>query len=106
MLKFFLLEFICDDFIIVYYQWTVKIIFLSKGVISLKTPTTFGTRFKELREERGLNQSDIAKELGVIKQAISNYEKNDREPEFADLVKIANYFNVSIDYLLGRINQR
>jgi transcriptional regulator with XRE-family HTH domain len=72
----------------------------------LKTPTTFGERFKQLREERGLNQPEIAKKLGVIKQTISNYENNNREPEFSDLVKIADFFQISIDYLLGRTDKR
>ena len=72
----------------------------------MKTPTTFGERFKQLREERGLTQPEIAKELGVIKQTISNYENNDREPEFSDLVKIADFFQISIDYLLGRTDKR
>ena len=68
----------------------------------MKSPTTFGTRFKELREEKGLTLEQVGKELGFIKQTISKYEKNESEPSYSDLVRIAKFFGVSIDYLLGK----
>jgi transcriptional regulator with XRE-family HTH domain len=77
-----------------------------KGVIHLKSPTTFGARFKELREEKGLTLEQVGKELGFIKQTISKYEKNENEPAYSDLVRIAKFFEVSIDYLLGRTDER
>lgn len=58
-------------------------------------------RLKELRKERGVTQEDLAKFLNVKRNAISRYETDDREPDHDVLIKIAQFFNVSIDYLLG-----
>ncbi len=57
-------------------------------------------KLKELREKKGAKQEDLAKYLGLTYQAYSHYEKGRREPSLDVLVKLANYFNVSIDYLL------
>lgn len=62
----------------------------------------FGDRLKELRENKQLKQSDLANDLGIGRTTLSHYELNNREPDFNTLEKIANYFDVSIDYLLGR----
>lgn len=72
----------------------------------MRIPTKFGTRFKELREEARLNQVQVAEALNIIKQTVSRYEKNQREPEYHDLIRIADFFNVSLDYLLGRTDER
>ena len=58
-------------------------------------------RFKEIRQEKNLSQTDIAKALGVTRQAISLYEKGDREPKLETWQKLADFFNVPVDYLLG-----
>ncbi|HEX3047211.1 MAG TPA: helix-turn-helix transcriptional regulator [Bacillota bacterium] len=64
-------------------------------------------RIKELREERGLTQEALSGDLGLSgKSAIANYEKGFRTPEYETLLKIADYFNVSTDYLLGRTDDR
>jgi DNA-binding XRE family transcriptional regulator len=63
--------------------------------------TKFGERFKQLREEANLTMEQLAASLGTKKQTISRYENNQREPEYATLIKIAQFFNVSTDYLLG-----
>lgn len=63
--------------------------------------TKFGERFKQLREEANLTMEQLAVSLGTKKQTISRYENNQREPEYATLIKIAQFFNVSTDYLLG-----
>ena len=55
---------------------------------------------KKLRLEKGLNQEDVAKYLGVTQQAYANYERGARQPDYAMLQKIADFFNVSIDYLI------
>lgn len=73
----------------------------SGGVINLILPTKFGERLKQLREEANLTMEQLAVSLGTKKQTISRYEKNQREPEYATLIKIAQFFNVSTDYLLG-----
>jgi transcriptional regulator with XRE-family HTH domain len=67
----------------------------------------FASRLKFLREELNLRQEDLAKILNISRQSISNYEKGLRFPNDEDLIrKIAKYFNVSIDYLLGATNIR
>jgi len=60
----------------------------------------FHNRLKALRKERRLNQTDIAKILDVSVQSASSYE-NIREPNITQLIKLAEFFNVSLDYLLG-----
>lgn len=57
---------------------------------------------KELRLSHNLNQVEMAKKLCVTKQTISNWENNYILPSIEMLTKIADYFNVSTDYLLGR----
>lgn len=62
-------------------------------------------RVQELRSARNLTQVQLAKALNVSKQSISNWENNNILPSIEMLVKIANYFSVSTDYLL-EINDR
>lgn len=61
---------------------------------------TFGERLKELRTARSLSQTELAKALGISKQAVSQYERGLRFPK--DYDQIADYFNVDMDYLMGR----
>lgn len=63
-------------------------------------------RLKFLRNEKGENLDKIAKYLGVSIQTISNYENEKREMTPDTIIKLANYFNVSTDYLLGKSNER
>jgi transcriptional regulator with XRE-family HTH domain len=63
---------------------------------------TLGETLKKLREEKNLLQSDVAKFLKVTQKTISNYEKNERRPDPETLKKLADYFNVSTDFLLNR----
>ena len=58
-------------------------------------------RLKELRKEANATQADIAKILGVTVSAYGNYELGQREPTIDFLCKLADYFNVSVDYLIG-----
>ena len=67
----------------------------------------FAQRLKELREEKQITQKSLADILGLnSRTTIANYEQNDREPDFETLIKIAKYFEVSIDYLLGQTDKR
>jgi len=66
----------------------------------------FGERIRKLREEAGINQPQFAKLLNVKTATINRYENDVREPEYATLIQIADFFNVSIDYLLGRTENR
>lgn len=59
-------------------------------------------RIKELRLSHGLNQVELAKKLSVRKQTVSNWENNNIQPSIDMLVKIADCFSVTTDYLLGR----
>jgi transcriptional regulator with XRE-family HTH domain len=72
----------------------------------LQAKTKFGSRLKELREEANLSLEQLAEKFGTSRQVFWRYENSQREPEYETLVKIADYFGVSLDYLLGRIDQR
>lgn len=67
---------------------------------------SFPAMLKQLREENKLSQKDIANYLGITRQAVASYELAKREPDYDVLKKLADYFDVSIDYLLGRANCR
>lgn len=67
---------------------------------------SFGNRLKELREDKGLKQNDLANILNVARNTISAYESNINEPNLDILVKIADVFNISLDYLLCRTNEK
>ena len=62
----------------------------------------FATRIKYLRQSAGINQVQLAEKLGVSKQSISNWENDNIMPSIDMLVKIADFFAVTTDYLLGR----
>ncbi|MGN1202204.1 MAG: helix-turn-helix domain-containing protein [Eubacterium sp.] len=61
-------------------------------------------RLKELRKQRNITQLKMAMDLNMNQNTISRYENGDREAGYKELIIIADYFNVSIDYLLGRSN--
>lgn len=65
----------------------------------------FARVLRLLRNEKGLSQQALADHLGISKSAINMYERNEREPGFETLELIADYFNVDIDYLLGRTDK-
>ena len=60
-------------------------------------------RLKEVRERKGLDQKEVAKQFGLSVSTISLYETGKREPALETVVKFANFFGVTTDYLLGRI---
>jgi transcriptional regulator with XRE-family HTH domain len=64
------------------------------------------SRLRELRMKQGLSQEELAKILNIARTTYSGYEKGDREPDFELLIKIANYYDVSLDYLFARDYQR
>lgn len=61
-------------------------------------------RLKEIRKTRGISQLKLAMDLNTSQNTISRYETGEREPGINELIKIANYFNISVDYLLERTN--
>lgn len=67
---------------------------------------SFPQRLRKLREERGMLQRELADKLNVSRVAVTQYEQGKRFPEWDTLQKIADLFGVSIDYLLGRVDDR
>ena len=63
-------------------------------------------RLKDLRKEKKITQLQLAMELNMSQNTISRYETGEREPGINELISLADYFNVSIDYLLGRTDSR
>ena len=63
-------------------------------------------RLKELRTAKGISQLKLALDLNMNQNSISRYENGIRQADYATLIKFADYFNVSIDYLLGRTNTK
>ncbi len=59
-------------------------------------------RLKYLREKKGISQLKLAMDLNMNQNSISRYETGNREADYATLIKLADYFDVSIDYLLER----
>ena len=65
----------------------------------------FKTRLKQLRNERGISQRQLAEFLKVAPSTISMYENGQREPNFEVLESLADFFNVDLNYLLGKTNK-
>lgn len=60
-------------------------------------------RIRDLREDRDLRQIDVANATGIDQKTLSNYETGKTNPDSYSLIKLADFFGVSIDYLVGRI---
>lgn len=63
---------------------------------------SFYNRLTALRQDKRISQNELAKKTGLTRQAISLYETGKREPNLAVINRLADFFNVSVDYLLGR----
>lgn len=66
---------------------------------------SFGERLRTLRQQAGLSQNELAKQLKISKSSINMYERNEREPGFEIMESIADFFNVDMDYLYGRTDE-
>ena len=64
----------------------------------------FSERFKELKNLHRATYSEIAQYLGLNKRVVQYYAQGKRRPDFDGLIALANYFSVSVDYLLGLTN--
>lgn len=61
-------------------------------------------RLKELRKSKGISQQQLADVILVSQQSVNKYENHNVEPDIETLIKIAEFFEVSVDYLIGRTN--
>lgn len=59
-------------------------------------------RIAQLREQKGWTQEEVSTSIGISRAALSHYEKSRRKPDFETLLQLADLFQVSIDYLIGR----
>lgn len=66
---------------------------------------SLGYRIKYLRERNNISQIEFAKKIGVSNTVLSRYESGDRKPDYDTLHLIADFFDVSTDYLLGRTDK-
>ena len=62
-------------------------------------------RLRELRTEKGISQRELARQVGLLPQTYSNYENGMREADYETVIMLADYFNVTTDYLLGRVEK-
>lgn len=62
-------------------------------------------RIRDLREDRDMNQTQVAKMLGMSQTGYSKYETGENDLPTAILIKLADFYNVSIDYLLDRTDE-
>ncbi|XHR27498.1 MAG: helix-turn-helix domain-containing protein [Chthoniobacteraceae bacterium] len=68
-------------------------------------PNSFKDRLRHAREARGFSQSDLAKRTNLQPAAISHFETGQRAPSFENLRKLADALSISVDFLLGRIDE-
>lgn len=66
----------------------------------------FSERLKELRKQAGLTQVDVAEKLGISQPAYASWERGVKKPTQENLVKIAQILNVSVDYLVGNLDEK
>ena len=67
---------------------------------------SFGENLRSLIEERNMTQKELANQLNIAPSTVGSYVQNTREQDFATLKSLANYFNVSIDYLLDNYTEQ
>lgn len=79
---------------------------ISEDFTSKYCNNIFSSRLRRLRFDKGLNASELAKGTGLSLTAILGYEDGSQVPKMDSLIKLADFFNVSLDYLAGRTNLR
>ncbi|WP_328805265.1 helix-turn-helix domain-containing protein [Paenibacillus albicereus] len=62
---------------------------------------TMGDRLRELRLSKNLSQEEVSRHIGITRSAYSHYEINNRQPVYETLMKLAAFFEVSLDYMIG-----
>lgn len=81
-------------------RWNDTRKFFQKGALSMRNK--FPQRLRQLRKEKGITQEALGQYLHYNHTAVANYESGRNQPSFDDLLKLADYFDVSTDFLLGR----
>lgn len=71
-----------------------------------QAPNTFAERLQWMREKRKISRRVLSELCGLNKNTIARYERGENEPTLASLVALADFFGVSVDYLLCRTNER
>lgn len=66
----------------------------------------FGQRLRQLRQEKNLTLREFEEQIGISYSALGKYERDERQPDFDTLEQLANYFDVAIDWLIGRTDIR
>ncbi|WP_353057709.1 helix-turn-helix domain-containing protein [Paenibacillus pasadenensis] len=62
---------------------------------------TMGDRLRELRLSKNMSQEEVSRKIGITRSAYSHYEINNRQPVYETLMKLAAFFEVSLDYMIG-----
>ncbi len=65
----------------------------------------FSERLQELKEKRNVMQKDVAQAIGVPLRTYQRYEYGEREPQMSTLIRMADFYGVSLDYLVGRTDE-
>ena len=65
---------------------------------------SFGKRLLELRKAKGLSQTELAEQLGIHKNVLGKYERGEVKPSIDIAVKVADFMEVSLDFLVGKVN--
>lgn len=86
------------------WRFLFAIVISNRGVITILVD--FSKKLRELRLSMNLRQEQVARLVGVNKNAISTYENDTRQPSFEILIRLANLYRVSTDYLLGQESNR
>lgn len=73
-------------------------------ILGVITKLIVKTRIKKLRKSKGITQLKMALDLNMNQNSISRYENGARQADYETLINIADYFNVSIDYILMRVD--
>ena len=81
-------------------------VLLCQESLENRKETRMEFRLRALRRERGISQLKLALDLNMNQNTISRYENMEREADYETLLKFAEYFGVSVDYLLGRCEDK
>ena len=85
-----------------YHIFIIYACFVRVNKYGVKKMNTFAERIKKERNRKKVYQNDVAKVLGITLRSYQYYEAGERYPDFENLIVLANYLGVSIDYLVGR----